>query len=177
MQISTRDVDGESLITTADAAIRARDTERSTAPASQHWILVAILLIAAVLRVWGFEFGLPNTVTRPDENTVVGTAARFMLLRTFDPGFFDYPSLYMYLLGSLYAGGCAGKVLVNLFPDVGTCVAAWPRDWTPFFLTARIVTAAAGVATVATVVAIGRRLHSSAGVIAGLFLAVAFLHV
>ena len=140
-------------------------------------MLIAVLALAAVLRVWGFEFGLPNTITRPDENTVVGTAARLITLGTFDPAFFAYPSVYIYLLAGLYATGCAGTVLARVFPDVDACVASWPRDWTPLFLTARVVTAVAGVATVAAVVAIGRRLHSSAGLIAGLFLAVAFLHV
>lgn len=151
--------------------------DRSTDHLRQRWILVGILAFAAVLRVWGYRFGLPNTVTRPDENTVVGTAARFMLLRTFDPGFFAYPTLYIYVLGGLYATGCAGTVLARLFPSVGACVAAWPEDWSRLFLAARIVTAAAGVGTVAAVVAIGRRLHPAAGIIAGAFLAVAFLHV
>jgi len=140
-------------------------------------ILLAILGVAAVLRFWGLGFGLPNTVTRPDENMVVGTAARFTIRRSLDPGFFSYPTLYMYVLGALDAAGCAGGILVGRFPDIGGCTAAWGRNWAPVFMTARIVTASAGVAAVALVIAIGRRLHPLAGWFAGTFLAVAFLHV
>jgi 4-amino-4-deoxy-L-arabinose transferase-like glycosyltransferase len=140
-------------------------------------LLAVLLAIAAVLRFWGLRFGLPNIVTRPDENTVVAAAARFMIRRTLDPDFFNYPSLYMYAIGALYATGCTAATVIQRFPTMGACVAAWPTDWTPLFVTARAVTACAGVGGVAAVVAIGRRLDRLAGPVAGLLLAVAFLHV
>ena len=130
-----------------------------------------------MLRFWGLGFGLPNTVTRPDENIVVGTAAGFTVRRSLDPVFFSYPTLYMYVLGALDAAGCAGGILLRVFPGIDGCTAAWSRNWAPVFMTARIVTATAGIAAVAAVLAIGRRLHPLAGWFAGTFLAVAFLHV
>ena len=165
------------------ATILKRDLPTPTDDAgavSSRWrliVLAAILAAAAVLRFWGLGFGLPNTVTRPDENTVVGTAARFTIRRSLDPGFFSYPTLYMYVIGALDVAGCAGGIALRRFPDIGGCTAAWARNWAPVFMTARMVTATAGIAAVALVVALGRRMHPLAGWIAGTFLAVAFLHV
>ena len=161
-------VEREPSTTTADSRAASR---------RQRLIFVAILGVAAALRFWGLGFGLPNTVTRPDENIVVGTAAGFTIRRTLNPGFFSYPSLYLYVLGGLDAAGCAGGILLRVFPDINGCTAAWARNWTPVFMTARIVTATTGIAAVAAVVAIGRRLYPLAGWFAAIFLAVAFLHV
>src|SRR3954447_3101484 len=162
------------IVDCAPSTIRADSWE---SPVRQRLILLAILGVAAALRLWGLGFGLPNTVVRPDENVVVGAAARFTIRRTLDPGFFSYPTLYMYVLGGLDALGCAGGILLRRFPDIDGCTAAWGRNWAPVFMTARLVTATTGVAAVAAVVAIGRRLHPLAGWFAGTFLAVAFLHV
>jgi 4-amino-4-deoxy-L-arabinose transferase-like glycosyltransferase len=153
------------LLSSADSARRDRV------------LLVVVLAIAGALRFWGLRFGLPNIVTRPDENTVVAAAARFTINRSFDPDFFNYPTLYMYAIGALYGAGCTAAVAVRRFPTIGACAAAWPIDWTPLFVTARAVTSCAGIAGVAAVVAIGRRLDRLAGPIAGLLLAFAFLHV
>ena len=146
-------------------------------PHSSRRLLVIILALAAALRFWGLHFGLPNIVTRPDENTIIGAAARFTINGTIDPDFFNYPTLYLYVIGALYASACTAAVAVGRSPTVHACAAAWPTDWTPLFVTARAVTAFAGVAGVAAVVAIGRRLDRLAGPIAGLLLASAFLHV
>jgi hypothetical protein len=149
-----------------------------TDPAHRDPLVLAIILaLAAALRIWGIDFGLPNIVTRPDENTVIGAAARFTINATLDPDFFNYPTLYLYVIGALYASACTAAVAVGRSPTVHACASAWPIDWTPLFITARAVTAFAGVAGVAAVVALGRRLDRLAGPIAGLLLASAFLHV
>ena len=41
--------------------------------------LVALALLAAVLRVWGLSYGLPNRLARPDEEKVVGHALELSL--------------------------------------------------------------------------------------------------
>jgi hypothetical protein len=138
---------------------------------------VAILALAAALRFWGLGFGLPNTVARPDEGRIVGTAADFTLHRTLNPGFFSYPTLFIYVVGGLYAAGCAGEVAARAVPSMSACTTAWFQDWAPLFLAARAVSALAGVAGVAAIFFIGRRLRASAGVIAAALLAIAFLHV
>lgn len=136
-----------------------------------------ILVLAAALRFWGLGFGLPNTVARPDEGRVIKTAAGFTLRHTLDPQFFAYPTLLPYVVGGLYAAGCAGAVALGAFGTMDACSAAWCQDWGRLVLTARAVSALAGVAGVAAVFAIGWRLHRSAGAFAAALLAVAFLHV
>jgi hypothetical protein len=132
-----------------------------------------ILVLAAGLRLWGIGFGLPNTDTRPDEGTVVGTAAGMVLRGSLDPGFFSYPTLYIYVLGGIYAAGCAAAVAAGSFPDAAACLDADAE----LILAGRIVSALSGVAAIALTFAIARRLHRAAGVPAAAFLAVAFLHV
>jgi 4-amino-4-deoxy-L-arabinose transferase-like glycosyltransferase len=143
----------------------------------RYWLFVVILAVALTLRLWGIEFGLPNTRVRPDEGRVVGEAARFTMNRTLDPDYFTYPSFFLYVIGTLYAAGCETQVIAHIYPSVRDCAAAWPQNWTPLFITARTVSAVAGVAGVAAVFFIGRRLHALGGWLASAFLAVAFLHV
>ena len=40
-------------------------------------VLIAVLVLAASVRVWGLRFGLPNTACRPDESVIVEIASRF----------------------------------------------------------------------------------------------------
>ena len=66
-----------------------------------QWPLAAVLTLALALRVWALDFGLPHTLTRPDEDAVVSVALRFFQ-RNLDPGFFDWPSLFMYVVAVVY---------------------------------------------------------------------------
>src|SRR5919112_2788963 len=127
------------------------DERRVPATYSPHsnGLLLLILALAAALRIWGLHFGLPNIVTRPDENTIIGAAARFTINGTIDPDFFNYPTLYLYVIGALYASACTAAAAVGRSGTVHACAAAWPIDWTPLFVTARAVTAFAGVGGVA----------------------------
>ena len=54
--------------------------------------LAVILLLAAIVRIWGIGFGLPNTNCRPDEEQIVNIVRS--PLHNFHPGPFNYPSLY-----------------------------------------------------------------------------------
>jgi 4-amino-4-deoxy-L-arabinose transferase-like glycosyltransferase len=139
--------------------------------------LLGILLLAAGLRLWGLEFGLPHTGARPDETQVAKTAVDF-LSGNLNPGFFNYPTLFMYLIGGGYLTYCAAGVAAGRFLSIAACAATWPSNWTPFFLIARVVSAAAGTVTVWAVYRLGLRLFDrTTGLAAALFLACAFLHV
>jgi 4-amino-4-deoxy-L-arabinose transferase-like glycosyltransferase len=61
---------------------------------------VAILALAALLRVVGIAYGLPLTVLNPDEASIVPRAWR-MGHGHLDPGWYDYPSLLMGLVAPL----------------------------------------------------------------------------
>ena len=70
--------------------------------ASRGWLLGLILVLAAVLRLWSLDFGLPHLLARPDETEIVGRAVRFFGW-DLNPRFFHYPSFFFYLLGAVYA--------------------------------------------------------------------------
>jgi hypothetical protein len=135
-------------------------------------------VLAAVLRLWGIGFGLPNVLAHPDESRVAHTAVGF-LSGELVPGFFNYPSLFMYVTGALDAAYCGTQIVAGTFDSLEACAASWPWRWEPFFLIPRLLSAAAGVATVAVLFCLVRRLidDEAAGVAASVLLAGSFLHV
>src|SRR6266480_1302847 len=116
-----------------------------------------ILVGAAALRVWGIGYGLPHTLARPDEDAVWTFALRFFR-RQFDPGFFDWPSLFMYAVAAGYALYFMIGHAIGWFATEASFVAAALTQPGPLFLIARGLSAAAGTATVATVYRIALRL-------------------
>ena len=137
------------------------------------WILAAILLLGLGLRLWGLSFGLPNTICRPDESTLVHRA---LAIGAGDPNphFFNYPSLHFYLLTGLYGiyyivGNFAGPVAFET---------QFLTDPAPFYLLGRVIGALLGAASVWLLYGIGHRLGGrAAGAVSALFLACSFLHV
>jgi len=139
--------------------------------------LAAVLIVAAILRLWGIDFGLPHTLTRPDEEAVASVALRFFR-RTLDPAFFDWPSLFMYAVAIGYAIYFNIGRLAGWFPYEASFISAAASRPGPLYLIARGLSAAAGVLTVDTVYRIGVRLFDRATALLGAaFLAVAALHV
>ena len=69
--------------------------------ASSTWALAGllgiVLLLAAALRIWGMDYGLPNPVTRPDEERMVGRAHTIFATGNWHTGSPVYPSLVYYL--------------------------------------------------------------------------------
>jgi 4-amino-4-deoxy-L-arabinose transferase-like glycosyltransferase len=137
--------------------------------------LALILIVAALVRVWGIGFGLPHTQARPDETHII-EAARTMLSGRL-PRFYDYPWLYIDLLSLLYLGYYVWGAAAGTFDSIAAMVASWPNHWAPFFVLSRLMAAAFGIATVVVVFRIGRRLWGDlAGLLAALFLSLAFIH-
>lgn len=129
---------------------------------------MAILLLAAVLRIYGLRWGLPDALHsysyHPDEFLTVGSAfGSIYANRTFDPGIYTYPSLYIYLSALAMAVGFGYGA---------------PASLGNVYLIARIVTVAMGVGAVAATCWAGRVMFGWAvGLGAALLLAVAPLHV
>ena len=134
-------------------------------------------MMAAAVRFWGIRFGLPHTFTRPDETIIIDVALSF-LRGNLRPTFYDYPWLYMWALAALYLLYYAWGRIIGAFHSVADMVAMWPVNWIPFFLIPRALSAVLGTTTVLVVYRIGRRLSGeTTGVVAALFMALAFLHV
>ncbi len=116
--------------------------------------LLAILALAAVLRLVGVRYGLPLSVLNPDESNIVPRAWR-MGHGHLDPGWYDYPSLLMTVLAPVQA----------FFGS-------------PSFLAARLVAVLLGLAGVAATWWLGRRAYGTGAAIVGAAgVAVATTHV
>lgn len=140
---------------------------------------VAMGLLAATLRLWGLDYGLPHPTTRPDEELVVGKALQMSVGRIRDPGDFNYPHLVFDLDALAMAGyRLAGRVTGRYASTEDFLVdVAVGRPGLQYRI-ARGVGAALGVATVlatalAAWFAYGRR---SVALLAGLLVTVNFLH-
>ena len=153
-----------------------RTDTRSRMPGVRtHASLAAILIVAAAARYWALTFCLPGQLCRPDEEAVASVAIG-VLGRNFNPHFFDWPTLFMYeTAASLVAIFKAGLFLGRFRGEhhfVGTLIA----DASPVFLTARVLSATAGVASVWVLFRVARHLFDEGtALVAALLLALAFL--
>jgi hypothetical protein len=139
--------------------------------------LVAIVMMAAGVRLWGLAFGLPFGNARPDE-TYVMDVVRPLLEGRAPPPNYEYPWLYMGLTGLGWLGYYIVGAVQGSFASLADLTASWRTHYTPFFLINRGISAALGVATVLVVFAIARRLWNvRAGLVAAACLALAYLHV
>jgi len=124
--------------------------------------IAAITAIAAALRFWGIAFGLPQTFTRPDEETIASVTGRLLRAGP-NPEFFRYPTLFMYVMAAIDRVRF-GRVNVI--------------DESSVYLSARIVAALLGTASIPLLFIAARRLTTTAAALfAAALCAVAFLHV
>ncbi len=120
-------------------------------PKAVRICLLALLGLAAALRLIGIEYGLPfANLLDPDEQSIVPRAWKIVHGGGLDPHWFDYPSLLLYVLAPFQA---------------------WQGE--PSYLTARLVIAAFGVGAVAATWWLGRAAYgSTAGLVAAAVVAV-----
>ena len=136
----------------------------SPEPQRQRWAvrvaLIAILVVAALLRVHGLSWGLRH-VPDQDESVFVDATRAMIRAGDFDHRFYEYPGLFIYLLAPVLA----------FFPARG------PID-PAAFLAVRTLIAAFSVVSVALVFFLARRLAGvSAGLLAAALMAVAPIEV
>ena len=146
-------------------------------PWTERVLLIALVALGLAVRLWGLKFGLPVVYARPDELLLIGVVIGFFRGDP-NPHFFEYPTLYLYTLAGVYCLFYARWMLAGWVRDSAGFAASFKVSFVPFFLAARATAAVLGSATVALVHAIVRPLFGvSAGLLAALFMAVAFLHV
>jgi len=140
-------------------------------------ILLAILVLAAAVRLWAIDFGFPALDTRPDEAVLVLIAAS-MLYVSVNPRFFHWPSLEFYVVSAIYRAWWQVQHWRGVFQhkyEIGYAILQHPAA---FFLVPRVISAAAGVVTVALVYRLTMRVADRAtALVAAFLLAVVFLHV
>ncbi len=131
-------------------------------------VLAGLLLLALLLRLWGFRTGLPYSYNR-DENAHFVLYAISLFGHGWDPNYFDNPPALIYLLHVVFAvrfGGGDGAAR------------AFATNPTAVFEVARLTSALLGTASVALVYVVGRHaLGRGGGLLAAAVLTVAFLPV
>jgi hypothetical protein len=146
--------------------------------AATLFVGLAILPLAAAARLWGIDFCLPHPHCRPDEDAISAIAGGFRL-GDLNPHVFNYPALFMLAVAA---------VLVTLAGVERLLHKAMPFHFGPLlgeagttainYMVARLLSAAAGVASVWVIFRIGLRLFDrTAAVAAAALLGLAFLHV
>jgi len=123
--------------------------------------VAGLFIVAAGLRLWGINFGLP-ALYRPDEDVTVGRAMG-IFHGILDPHFADWPHLYFYV-------AAAWLLPFRLLGLV--------QDQASGYFWVRVLDALLGSLTVLLVFEFGRRAYGwLAGFLGASALAVAFLHV
>ena len=134
-----------------------------------------IVVVAAVLRFWALDLGLPHLMTRPDEEVILFQAGAPAEGR-FDLKYGIYPSAYIYLTWIWGEIGLRALRLVGLFPS-GDYTTLLMRHPAQMLLLDRGLSAVAGVLTVVALMVFARRnLGRCAALAAGALLATDFIH-
>lgn len=141
------------------------------------WTCVCLFCFALALRGWGCNFGLPYAEARPDEMRLISVAMSYGD-GDLNPHFFNYPSLFSYLLFAVY-GAYAG--VLNMCGRIGSMqdiLVLLVRDPSSFIILARLVSAFFGALTVPLLYILGMKIFARKTAFwAALMLAVSFLHV
>jgi Dolichyl-phosphate-mannose-protein mannosyltransferase len=134
--------------------------------------LVAILGLAAWLRVQGLSFGLP-AVYNPDELAIMSRALAFAK-GDLNPHNFLYPTFYFYVLFAWVGAYFGVAWAIGAVPSIAAFQTQFFVDPSGVYLAGRTLGVVCGVATVGAVHALGRRIGGTpTGLAAALFLAVA----
>lgn len=139
--------------------------------------LLLMLATALILRVWGIGFGFPYANARPDETQIAGPAVGY-LSGDLRPPFFQWPTLFQYTVAAGYVGYFAVTRPFAGYQTLAEFAETRRQHIEPFLYISRSLAAVFGVLTVWGIYAIGRRaFDDTVALVAGLFLACAFLHV
>jgi hypothetical protein len=144
--------------------------------ASEGTLVLAIVAVAACLRVWALDQGLPFPNARPDEREALEHMAGFPAGDLKPAGrWFVYPHLFFYVV---WAWEEALLALRRLVADTPPFTAMLHDGLPTLILHGRVLAALVGTATVALVWAVGRRVGGRGlGLLAAGLLATNFLHV
>lgn len=133
-------------------------------------ILLLVLGVAGLLRFSGLRQGIPFSVGI-DEPEVMERAVRMMKTADFNPRFFDYPSLYMYMETTVAVFRFLAGAMTGRWAALAQTTTA------DYYLWGRMLTAALGTSTVALLYAAGRRWGREVALLSAAMLAVMPLHV
>ena len=142
-----------------------------------HRLILALILVSGfALRVWNIDYGLPF-VYSVDEGTHFASRAVEMFWQDFDPGYYQNPSAYTYLVYGLLR--LMYGPLGSLFElPYGNVTEQFAKDPGEIWIAARVLAAALCTAGVAATYWAARRLWGvREGLVAAAVLSFAFLPV
>jgi len=142
-------------------------------------VLVGILLLGAVVRFWGIDFGMPHDLARPDEQHYIGIAFQLLNGGPTTEYFYEYPSLFFYVTAAGLVGYYALGRLVGVYSGVDDFIFQYANDPGSLHLMSRGFSVIVGVLTIYGVYKTTRRLFKSekTGLVGALFMALCYLHV
>jgi hypothetical protein len=148
-------------------------------PGAWVWALLAVILVlGAIVRLDGINFGLPYVYDIDEQNFVSLTIT---MLRNHDPNphWFGHPgTTLLYLMCALYGAMYGAGRVSGLFAGPSSFEAAYLHDVSPFYLAARLLIVALGLISIVLTYRIGEKLFGkAAGILAAAFLAFSPLHV
>jgi 4-amino-4-deoxy-L-arabinose transferase-like glycosyltransferase len=132
--------------------------------------LVLVLLAAALLRFWALGQGIPYAIG-VDEPEIMERAVTMMKSGDFNPHFFDYPGLYIYVQTGVAVARYVAGAMTARWTSLGQVQTA------DFYLWGRAVTVVFGVATVWLIFQAGLRWGARHALLAAALLAVMPMHV
>jgi hypothetical protein len=146
--------------------------------AATLFVCVAILPVAAAARLWGICFCLPHPHCRPDEDAISAIAGGFRG-GDLNPHVFNYPALFMLAVATvLVTLTGVERLLHKAMPFHFRSLLGEAGTTTTNYMVARLLSAAAGIASVWVIFRIALRLFDrTAAVAAAALLGLAFLHV
>lgn len=139
------------------------------------WLILAAALLS---RVWGSWYGYPN-ILHPDEHHIIDRALNMLKAPSYDlnPHFFDYPSLYLYLIALLYLLTGVALLLGGMLDGLGELHQFARQHVFYFHLLGRLMTAGFGVATIYLLFKSVRQLYGQTmAQLAAWFLTLSYLH-
>jgi Dolichyl-phosphate-mannose-protein mannosyltransferase len=142
-----------------------------------HRLILALILLAGfALRVWNNDYGLPF-VYSVDEASHFASRAVEMFWQDLDPGYYQNPSAYTYLVYALLRGMYGPLGFLFGLP-YGNVTEQFEKDPTEMWIAARTLAAALCMAGVLATYAAARRLWGvREGLVAAAVLSFAFLPV
>ncbi|WP_129629211.1 ArnT family glycosyltransferase [Candidatus Oscillochloris fontis] len=148
-------------------------------------LVFSVVILAALIRVWGVNFGLPQ-LYHADESNKISIAQKMFKTGDLNPHYFKKPTLFIYLNALLYIPYYKLGEILGVFKNpndisypitltMGVGYSALPTS----VLMARLLSVAFSTATIPFIFSIGQRLSkkTSVGLLAALFLAVSPTHV
>lgn len=140
--------------------------------------VAAIMLVAAALRAWHLDFGLP-ALNDPDEPIFILTSLDMLRGPTLNPGWFGHPATLLFYLLALVIVAVAGTgMAIGAWHGTGELVAAVFANPAVVVLPMRALCAVFGLASVWLTWRLGERVGGTRlGLIAALLIAVNALHV